>query len=263
MERNDNSQSNRILKDQITRLANEAISAAQSHLGSHTSTRLTAASTWLSTYVLRSDFDKLIALSTLTARGITADNIVDHCIPFVACSLGEDWVSDTLSFSEVTIGSVHLQLLLKHITQSRKSDPRRTDGKCLVIVVLENEQHSLGALVLSDQLRRKGYSLRLMLNTKQADVVTHLKNNSCCALLFSAGSEHTARQSAQCVNKIRQSLNNSPKVLLGGPILTFGIPDEIKSDFNLISNDLDLIIDEIENNVIPVGSHAELGRLNL
>jgi hypothetical protein len=51
--------------------------------------------------------------------------------------------------------------------------------------------------------------------------------------------------------------------LLGGPILTFGIPDEIKSDFNLISNDLDLIIDEIENNVIPVGSHAELGRLNL
>jgi hypothetical protein len=80
--------------------------------------------------------------------------------------------------------------------------------------------------------------------------------------LFSAGSERIAQLSAQCVNKIRHIQKNSPKMFLGGSILAFGVSESVASEFNLVTNNLDLVIDEIENNVIRVSSRVALERYN-
>ncbi len=249
-------------QDHINRLAKDAITTARSHLSSDTSLRLNEATEWLEAYSLKADFDTIYALQTLSGRGVAEDIIVDHCIPRAACSHGDRWVSDTLSFSEVSIGTAHLQMLLKTITGNRKVDVRNQLGKCLLITALEDEQHTLGALVLGDQMRRKGYSLKILINSTLNEISHLMSNNSYDALLFSAGSERIAQLSAQCVNKIRQIHKNSPKMFLGGSILAFGVSEPVSSEFNLVTNNLDLVIDEIENNVIRVSSRTALERYN-
>ena len=53
--------------------------------------------------------------------GFKHDTIVDYCIPLTATKLGESWVNDTLSFSETTVASANLQILLKLIAENRKA----------------------------------------------------------------------------------------------------------------------------------------------
>jgi hypothetical protein len=264
MDDNDNTRKPpKLQRDQINKLAKDAITTARLHLSPDTSARLNESSDWLETYSLKADFDADYALFTLRTRGITEDIIVDYCIPRAACGLGDDWVSDTLSFSEVSIGSAHLQMLLKSISQRRKTEIRKRPGKCLLIVVLDDEQHTLGALTLADLLRRRGYSLKVLLHSSISEVSKHLSNNIYDALLFSAGSEHIAQLSADCVKKIRHFQQNSTKTFLGGPILSFGVPDTVSSQFNLVSNNLDLLIDELENSVAHFPARATLERHNL
>ncbi len=62
---------------------------------------------------LSSSFNQKIVLQQLMEQGFKHDTIVDYCIPLAATKLGESWVNDTLSFSEATVGSANLQILLK------------------------------------------------------------------------------------------------------------------------------------------------------
>lgn len=249
-----------IKSDQITRLAKDAISAARAHMGTDNSARLQDATRWLEVYSMTPQFDRNYALSTLTARGIPEELIVDVCIPKAAQNLGEEWVSDTLSFSEVTIGSAHLQMLLKSIVKNRATSDLDGRGKCFLIVVLDAEQHTLGALVLAHQLRRKGYSLKVLLHPSQAELEKHVASHKYDAAFFSASSLHTAQLSADCVKKIRHSQGNDAKYFLGGSLLATEPQTTAFSEFTLTTNDLDLVIDEIENNIVRVSEHMSLER---
>lgn len=253
----------KLQRDQINKLAKDAITTARLHLSPDSSARLNASSDWLEAYALKPDFDVEYTLSTLNSRGISNDLIVDYCIPRAACGHGDDWVSDTLSFSEVSIGTAHLQMLLQTISQNRKTEIRWQQGKCLLIVVLDDEQHTLGALALGDQLRRRGYSLKILLHSSISEVSQHLMKNSYDALLFSAGSEHIAQLSADCVKKIGHTHKNSTKSFLGGSILAFGIPEPVSSQFDMVTNDLELVINEIENSVAQFPAHTNLERHNV
>ena len=117
-------------------------------------------------HCLSKTFEQKTILQELLDMGFKVDTIVDHCIPIAATRLGEAWVKDTLSFSEATIGSANLQILLKHIAQDRENSFISETGKRFLICVHESEQHTLGALVLGDMLRRQGHSLKIKLDAQ-------------------------------------------------------------------------------------------------
>ena len=98
------------------------------------------------TQVRTKEVDGYAILQELLDLGFKLDTIVDHCIPIAATRLGEAWVQDTLSFSEATIGSANLQILLKHIAQDRENNFVSERGKRFLVCVHESEQHTLGAL---------------------------------------------------------------------------------------------------------------------
>ena len=60
--------------------------------------------------------------------GFKHDTIVDYCIPLAATKLGESWVNDTLSFSETTVASANLQILLKLIAEDRQINFNSSNG---------------------------------------------------------------------------------------------------------------------------------------
>ncbi len=63
----------------------------------------------------RRAFEQEALTGDLAALRITPTDIVDHCIPEVACALGDGWVENRLSFAEVSVASARLFGLCKSI----------------------------------------------------------------------------------------------------------------------------------------------------
>ena len=236
----------------IQGLAKDVLNVARRNLNPETSSRIEAASSWLERYCLSNKFNASTAVNTLTSRGLHADAIVDYCIPKIARNYGQEWTNDTLSFANVSVGCAHLQLVLKHIIHERGFNVLDGNGKCVLLTALPPEQHTLGALVLADQLRRLDFSVKMCLGTSTEDVTKSVFENRYHAVLFSASTLEAAEISAQCVNQIRQNYAYQPLVFLGGSVLSSYSREGMPDAFDRVTNKLDVIVNSIENANVTV-----------
>ena len=188
---------------------------------------------------LSSTFDQKTVLQELMELGFKHDTIVDYCIPLTATKLGESWVNDTLSFSETTVASANLQILLKLIAEDRQISFNSSNGKRFLICVHESEQHTLGALVMGDMLRRQGHSLKIKLDAKFSEICDLQNANDYDAIFFSCASFLSAKETVGCVKKIRQTIRDDIPIFLGGSNI-----EQISEGINL--KDFDLVTSSLE-----------------
>ena len=188
---------------------------------------------------LSSTFDQKTVLQELMELGFKHDTIVDYCIPLAATKLGESWVNDTLSFSETTVASANLQILLKSIAEDRQISFNSSNGKRFLICVHESEQHTLGALVMGDMLRRQGHSLKIKLDAKFSEICDLQNANDYDAIFFSCASFLSAKETVGCVKKIRQTFRDGIPIFLGGSNI-----EQISEGINL--KDFDLVTSSLE-----------------
>ena len=199
-------------------------------------------------HCLSKTFEQKTILQELLDMGFKVDTIVDHCIPIAATRLGEAWVKDTLSFSEATIGSANLQILLKHIAQDRENSFISETGKRFLICVHESEQHTLGALVLGDMLRRQGHSLKIKLDAQLTQICDLQESNDYDAIFFSCSSFLSIKETAACVRKIRQTLSNTCPIFLGGTDIGKVSQGLDLNEFDLVTNSLNSVAEYLEKN---------------
>lgn len=199
-------------------------------------------------HCLSKTFEQKTILQELLDMGFKVDTIVDHCIPIAATRLGEAWVKDTLSFSEATIGSANLQILLKHITQNRENNFVSDSGKRFLICVHESEQHTLGALVLGDMLRRQGHSLKIKLNAQFKQICDLQESNDYDGIFFSCSSFLSIEETAACVKKIREALSDTCPIFLGGTDIGKVSQGLELTEFDLVTNSLNAVIGYLEKN---------------
>jgi hypothetical protein len=97
------------------------------------------------------------AVRDMMRAGIAPDVIADRYVPEVARRLGEMWCSDETGFAVVTIGAARLQGLLR-VLEGMAGPQRRAagGGVSLLVIVPEGIHHTLGAMVLTGQMRRCG-----------------------------------------------------------------------------------------------------------
>ena len=204
---------------------------------------------------LSKTFESKTVLQELMELGFKHDTIVDYCIPLAATKLGESWVNDTLSFSETTVGSANLQILLKLIADDRQISINSSNGKRFLICVHESEQHTLGALVMSDMLRRQGHSLKIKLNAKFSEICDLQNSNDYDAIFFSCASFLSAKETAGCVKKIRQTFRYDLPIFLGGSNIE-EISEGINlKNFDLVTSSLDAAVEYVEKQrkKVPLG----------
>ena len=195
---------------------------------------------------LSSTFDQKTVLQELMQLGFKLDTIVDYCIPLAATKLGESWVNDTLSFSETTVASANLQILLKLIAEDRQISFNSSNGKRFLICVHESEQHTLGALVMGDMLRRQGHSLKIKLDAKLSEICDLQNANDYDAIFFSCASFLSAKETVGCVKKIRQNFRDDIPIFLGGSNIE-QISERINlKDFDLVTSSLDAATEYVE-----------------
>jgi len=196
---------------------------------------------------LSKSFESKTVLQELMEQGFKHDTIVDYCIPLAATKLGESWVNDTLSFSETTVASANLQILLKLIAEDRQISFNSSNGKRFLICVHESEQHTLGALVMGDMLRRQGHSLKIKLDAKFSDICDLQNANDYDAIFFSCASFLSAKETVGCVKKIRQTFIDDIPIFLGGSNIE-QISEGINlKDFDLVTSSLEAATEYVKN----------------
>jgi methanogenic corrinoid protein MtbC1 len=159
-------------------------------------------------------------VSEAIAAGVVATDIVDYYIPAVARRLGEGWCTDSTGFAIVTIAVSRLQLILHHLGAGWSDDVHAPiDAPTIMLIVGQDVHHTLGALVLAGQLRRKGVSVKLMLGADKETIATTLRRLVPDAVFLSASCGERLEGLRRIVKAVRTVRADAMPVVIGGTIL--------------------------------------------
>lgn len=160
-------------------------------------------------------------LAALTAEfrrlRIPAEAAVDIYIPAAANRIGNAWHDEEIDILEGTIAMARLQQLVHVFSRAWRADNR--SGDCdgsILMVVPEGEQHILGAVVATAQMRRLGISVSLQLAPtleKFEDLISHHRFD---ALMLSIGHTAGLENAAHLVATVRRISRRPLPVVIGG-----------------------------------------------
>lgn len=147
-------------------------------------------------------------------------DICDLYIPAVARRLGEMWCEDEMSFATVTIGTARLQSMLRELGET--VDPPADAGGSLVVMVLAEEFHTLGAMVLTGQLRRLGATVQLVLGRPAEEVERIVRDGDFDAVLISISNRDEFEDTARIVRTLRRTTGGGVPLIVGGSAVESG-----------------------------------------
>jgi methanogenic corrinoid protein MtbC1 len=177
-------------------------------------------------------------IAELLNLGMGVDSIVLELIPRIARKLGDQWVSDNLSFSEVTIATGRLQKLiysLDHLFQETRTNA--STAHSILVTATPGSHHTLGPLILSNCFTWAGWNVLSESAPNQRYIETTVASKSLTAIAVSVADYDQLDQLPALIQSIRsKSLNPAIIVLTGGSLynsdaLSFGhIKADIKSN---------------------------------
>lgn len=160
------------------------------------------------------------AVESVLRAGVTPEDIADFYIPAIARKMGEQWCSDEMGFAAVTIGTSRLQAMLRQLGPHWSGDSAlHPDAPTIMVVVATDIYHTLGAMVLSGQLRRRGISVRLMLGATPSEVAMQTGALRFDAVFVSASCGETLESLRKIVESVGQGHARPTPVVVGGTIL--------------------------------------------
>jgi methanogenic corrinoid protein MtbC1 len=177
-------------------------------------------------------------IAELLNLGMGVDSIVLELIPRIARKLGDQWVSDSLSFTEVTIATGRLQKLiysLDHLFQETRTNA--STAHSILVTAAPGSHHTLGPLILSNYFTWAGWNVLSESAPSQRYIETTVASKSLTAIAVSVADYDQLDQLPALIQAIRsKSLNPAIIVLTGGSLynsdaLSFGhIKADIKSN---------------------------------
>ena len=175
----------------------------------------------LDSVMQRSGESQRAVVDGMLRAGVSPEALVDIYIPDVARRMGSEWETDEASFAHVTVGSSRLQGLLREMDEiwdTRPSGSGRDVRPLICVLTVPGAQHTLGATVLTTQLRRLGCSVKLQTSPTEADVPSLCAN--CDAIFISAAKSDKADAVARLVSDLRGGTGATyPPIVLGGSLL--------------------------------------------
>jgi methanogenic corrinoid protein MtbC1 len=164
--------------------------------------------------------DAQVALRHMIGSGVRPEDIADNYIPAVARRLGDLWCEDEVGFATVTIGVARLQGMLRDLEDlagmQRDEEP---EGAALLVVVAAGVYHTLGAMVLTGQLRRQGHAVRLMLGAEPDAVAVAVRQARFDMVMVSSAEGAPAEGVRRLVHAVKNATGTPPPVVIGGTVL--------------------------------------------
>ncbi|MGR3802543.1 cobalamin B12-binding domain-containing protein [Marinibacterium profundimaris] len=161
-------------------------------------------------------------LASMMSHGIGTPELHDYYIPAAARHLGELWVRDLASFVDVTVGAGRLQALYRERPNgvAGRFDRCVPMGETMLMIVPGFEDHSLGAFVAAEQLRRHGVWVHMGLGLTSDEIAELLREQRFSVLGLSAATPATLEKTAELVDELRSRLDHVPPIVVGGRAVT-------------------------------------------
>ena len=107
----------------------------------------------------------------------------------------------------------------------------------------QSEDHTLGPLVLADQLRRKGYSVNILIGAEEEEIIKTSSNSDFDGIMFCCSGLRAFDEIIILINKLKNESENLPPLVIGGKIIDV-LEEKIHDmiDVDLITKDLEVAI---------------------
>lgn len=198
-------------------------SALRDVVKSHDATRPRSREGWIShlcdTLMSESDTSHRSVISALIASGIPSEEIYNSIVPAAARYLGELWVADKASFVDVTVAAGRLQSLFRiNEDDGRGAWPDRSIplGQSVMMVLPPFENHSLGAFIAADHLRRHGLWVHMAIGLDNHELTKSLRTNRFSMVGISVATWNSVEHAAEVVEYLRAHVRELPPIVIGG-----------------------------------------------
>jgi len=160
------------------------------------------------------------AVAMMRAEGISTNGIIDHIVPAIARLMGERWFADEISFADVTIGTARLQETVRALGRhNRFDDTSRQDRHRpadILMVLPRGEDHSLGLFVATDQFRRLGYKVEIVVDQHPRTVAEIVRKGRFQMVGIAISGRRTLAPARDIVEKIRTMVTRFTPIVVGG-----------------------------------------------
>lgn len=186
------------------------------------------------------------------ADGLQADLLADCYIPAVAHQLGEMWCADTLGFAQVTIGTARLQALLRDLGPEWTADQTASaDAPLILLVSPQNDQHTLGTVLVAGQLRRRGYSVRMALDPAREELLQMMQQMAFDAVFISASQSESLEKLRRMIDFLRKAPDSPPSFAIGGGIVEMHEQVASLVGVEVATNNIDEAIEKCGLTLLP------------
>lgn len=160
-------------------------------------------------------------LTEMKRSRISMSALADVYIPIAARQMGEAWHDDRMSWIDVTIGVARLQSMLREIGIAWSADQSEEVGQSTVMMIVpEQEQHTLGPMVATSQLRRYGVSVCLRIAPSFNELRTLLAARQFDGVLISTATKEKLESVAKTVQFLRTASSGPLPIVVGGAIMS-------------------------------------------
>jgi MerR family transcriptional regulator, light-induced transcriptional regulator len=150
---------------------------------------------------------------------IPAEAAVDVYIPAAVNEIGAAWHSDEIDVLEATVAFSRLQNLLRELSRGWRADQGHQAATGSVLLVIpEGDQHSLGGMVATAQLRRMGVSVSVQFSPSMGAIETSLQNRHFDAVFLSIANLDSIENAKAIINYIKRVTNDGMRVAVGGSV---------------------------------------------
>lgn len=168
------------------------------------------------------DTHRHAVVAQMLASGISSLDVVDVYVPLVARKLGEAWVDDSLSFSQVTVGAARLQELVRSLGRDPGTSVTVPLGHRVLMVIPADEDHTLGAFVAANQFRRYGLWVHLAIGQTPDEVAETVSSQNFEMIGISGAGLKALDSVRKLVTAVKLNCPRSAPVVVGGNVCNVG-----------------------------------------
>ncbi len=160
-------------------------------------------------------------LTEVKRARITLAALADIYIPLAARRMGQAWHDDQMSWMDVSLGVGRLQSLLREIGTAWVADQAGDTGHGTVMfIVPDREQHTLGPMVATGQLRRYGVSVCLRIAPTVNELRSLMEARRFDGVLISVSTRDKLDSVAKTVQVLRTMVTHPLPIIVGGAVMT-------------------------------------------
>ena len=157
----------------------------------------------------------LTTIEDMSQAGLSTQSLLLDLVAPAAHLLGDQWLQDRRSFSDVTLGLAALQRVVAVL--GREEEPPVSRAGLVVLTTLPGEQHTLAIHVLGELLRHEGWPV-IVQPALSTDELTEMVSSQHVTMVgLTAKHSQLFGVLAEVAFSVRQaSLNPDLKLVLGG-----------------------------------------------